>query len=216
MCRVSALMSSVVLFFAWSSTLVLSHSIGWCCPQAYSAMADFSVSPCLVAALCSLMRVSRALSVYLIYTWPQLQGIWYTTPNIFSSGSWSLTLASYPRRMDANRKTVWMLYLLHTRLTSLLRPATYGMNAVAWGSSAGSLAVWAATTVLKNYSTVVNTLAFDVKSFSWNWRNQKIMNTSQPPWKSTRLNVEVDTGLTHSLWVAVVEAIQNISTSAGV
>ena len=32
MCRAS-LMSNVVLFFAWSNTLVSSHSIGWCCPQ---------------------------------------------------------------------------------------------------------------------------------------------------------------------------------------
>ena len=123
MCRAS-LMSNVELFFAWSNTLVSSHSIGCCCPQACSAMqADFFVSPHLVAALCSFMRVSRALFVSPIYTLPQLQGIWYTTPD-FSSGSWSLIYVSCPRRVDADRKTVRMLYLLHTLLTSSLRPAT--------------------------------------------------------------------------------------------
>ena len=115
MCRAS-LMSNVVLFFAWSNTLVSSHSIGCCCPQACSAMADFSVSPHLVAALCSFMRVSRAHFVSPIYTLLQLQGIWYTT--------WSLTFVSCPQRVDADRKTVRMLYLLHTRLTSSLKPAT--------------------------------------------------------------------------------------------
>ena len=124
MCRAS-LMSNVVLFFAWSNTLVSSHS-GCCCPQACSAMpmADFSVSPRLVLALYSFMRVSRALFVSPIYTLPQMQGIWYTIPDLFSSGSWSLTFVSCPRRVDADRNTVRMLYLLHTHLTSSLRPAT--------------------------------------------------------------------------------------------
>ena len=119
MCRAS-LMSSVVLFFASSSTLVSSHSIGWCCPQACPAMADFSLSPLLVAALCSFMWVLRALFVSPIYTWPQLQGIWYTTHDFFSSGSWSLTFISCPWRVNADQKTVRMLYLLHTCLTSSL------------------------------------------------------------------------------------------------
>ena len=68
MCRAS-LMSNVVLFFAWSNTLVSSHSIGCCCPQACSAMADFSVSPRLVTALCSFMRISlRLLYIYMAAT----------------------------------------------------------------------------------------------------------------------------------------------------
>ena len=78
MCRASS-MSNVVLFFAWSNTLVSSHSIGCCCPQMCSAMADFSVSPHLVAALCSFVWVSRAFFISPMYTLPQLQGIWYTT-----------------------------------------------------------------------------------------------------------------------------------------
>ena len=61
-------------------------------------------------------------SLRLSYTLPQLQGIWYTTPDFFSSGSQSLTFVSCPQ--NADRKTVWMLYLLYTRLTSSLRPAT--------------------------------------------------------------------------------------------
>ena len=140
----ASLMSNVL--FAWSNTLVSSHSTG-AVPRWFSAMAYFSVSPRLVAAFCSFMRVSRALFISPIYIWPQLQGIWYTTPDFFSSGSWSLTLISCPQRMDANRKTVWMLYLLHSHLTSSLRPATYGMNAVAQGSSAASVAVWGLLTV---------------------------------------------------------------------
>ena len=106
-------------------------------------MADFSVSPRLVAALYSFMWVSRTLFVSpIIYMWPQLQGIWYSTPDFFSSRSWSLTLVSCPWRVDPDWKTIWMLYLLHTYLSSLLRPATMGMNVVAWGSSAGCLALW--------------------------------------------------------------------------
>ena len=58
MCRTS-LMRRVALLLAWLSTLVSAHSIGWGCDQACSALADFSISPRLVAALCFLMRVSR-------------------------------------------------------------------------------------------------------------------------------------------------------------
>ena len=68
MCR-AFLMSNAVLFFAQSNMLVSSHSIGCCCPQVCSAMTDFSVSPGLVAALCSLMRVSKVLFVSLIYVY---------------------------------------------------------------------------------------------------------------------------------------------------
>ena len=103
MCTAS-LMSKVVLFFAWSNMLVSSHSIGCCCPRACSAisMADFSVSSHLVASSCSFIWVSKAFFVSLIYTWSQLQGIWYITPDIFSSlgpwlfSAWSLTLFSCP------------------------------------------------------------------------------------------------------------------------
>ena len=73
MCRAS-LMSHVVVFFAWSNMLISSHSIGCCCPQVCSAMADFSVSPCLVAALCSFMWVLRALFVSPIYTGRNCKG----------------------------------------------------------------------------------------------------------------------------------------------
>ena len=104
MCRASLMSNDV--FFAWSNRLVSSHSIGYCCPQACSAMADFSVSPRLVAALCSFVRVSRALFVSPIYTWPQLQGIWYTTPDFFSNRSGPLPLVSCSRRVDADPKTV--------------------------------------------------------------------------------------------------------------
>ena len=66
MCRAS-LMSNVVSFFAWSNTSVSSHSSGCCCPQTCFAIAAFSASPHQVAALCSFMRVSRALFVSPIY-----------------------------------------------------------------------------------------------------------------------------------------------------
>ena len=47
----------------------------WCLDQACSVIADFSVSPLLVAAWCSFKRVSSALFVSLMYFGPQLQGI---------------------------------------------------------------------------------------------------------------------------------------------
>ena len=131
-------MSSVVLFAASSNTLISSQSTWWWWLQACCSMADFSSSPLLVAALCSLMRVSRALFVSSMYTRPQLHRTWYTTLDFFSSGSRSLTCINCPRRVGADWKIVRMLYHLHTCLTSSLRPATYGMKAVAWGSSVGS------------------------------------------------------------------------------
>ena len=133
----ASLMSSVVLFAASSNTLISSQSTWWWWLQACSAMADFSSSPLLVAALCSLMRVSRALFVSPMYTRPQLHRTWYMTLNFFSSRSRSLTCINCPQRVGADRKIVWMLYRLHTRLTSSLRPATYGMKAVARSSSDG-------------------------------------------------------------------------------
>ena len=45
-------------------------------------------------------------------------------PRLLLQWSWSLTFVSCPWRVDADRNTVRMLYLLHTRLTSSLRPAT--------------------------------------------------------------------------------------------
>ena len=72
-CR-AFLTSNVVLFFAWFNTLVSSHNIWCCCPQACFAMANLSVSSHLVVALCFFMQVSRALFVSLIYTWPNCKG----------------------------------------------------------------------------------------------------------------------------------------------
>ena len=66
MCR-APLMSKLVLFFAWSNMLVSSHSIGCCCPQACSAMADFSVSLRLVAAQCAPLCRSRGLYLSPLY-----------------------------------------------------------------------------------------------------------------------------------------------------
>ena len=52
-------------FSAFQFFSFLSQSTWWSWLQACSAMADFSSSPILVAALCSLMRVSRALFMYI-------------------------------------------------------------------------------------------------------------------------------------------------------
>ena len=83
-------------------------------------MADFSVSPCLVAALCSFMQVSRALFVSPIYTWPQLQRIWYTPKGRIyklkwttSKESWKMASKPHTAREPAEepRATVFIPYV---------------------------------------------------------------------------------------------------------
>ena len=90
----ASLTSKVVWFRAWSSMVMLSHW-GRCFSQACSAIADLSVSPCLVTAWCSLRRVSRLLLVSPMYASPQLQGILYTTLDFLRVGSVFFTLVSY-------------------------------------------------------------------------------------------------------------------------
>ena len=63
-----------------SNTLVSSHSVGCCCPQACSAMANFSVFPRQVAALCSFMEVSRALFVPYIYMTATARDLVHNSP----------------------------------------------------------------------------------------------------------------------------------------
>jgi len=110
----ASLTRRLVVFLASSSTLVWLHSTWWSFFQACSAIADFSSSPRLVAALCSLRRVSKALLVSPMYVEPQLHGISYITYDLFSAGSVSLTLDSCRRSVGADRKTVLMLNPLHT------------------------------------------------------------------------------------------------------
>ena len=98
MCSVSFRRSSLCLFVQ-SSTEVLLHFIGWSCFQAFSATADFSVCPLLQASLCSFNLVSSWRMASPMYTWPQEQGIWYTTMDCFSTGSGSLNLVNKEQKV---------------------------------------------------------------------------------------------------------------------
>ena len=74
MCMVS-LISKVVVWLALLRIRVSSQRGWWCLDQAWSVIADFSVSPLLVAAWCSFKCVSSALFASPMYFGPQLQGI---------------------------------------------------------------------------------------------------------------------------------------------
>ena len=113
-------------FLALSITDASSHMGGCCSAQACFTIADLSVSPLLVAVWCSFVRVPRALWTSPIYSFPQLQGILYTTPVRLWRGSTSFTLVSWLLRMDIMMSTVLISYLLHTPLRSSLNPDTYG------------------------------------------------------------------------------------------
>ena len=117
----------------------VSSNCGWCWwLQTCSAMADLSISPRRVAAICSFRRVSSILFVSPMYANPQLHGIRYTTPDLFRGGSLSLTLVSCWRRVVGVVKTVRIPCLQHILLRSSLRPETYGSSMVCFGSSSRS------------------------------------------------------------------------------
>ena len=125
MCKAS-LTNRVELCLAWSRMDVLSQSRQWCSFQACSAMADFSVSPCFVAAWCSLRQVSRLLFVSPTHVRPQfLHGIFYTTPDFLMTGlSMSFTLVSFSPRVLVVVNTVVIWCFLQTLLKSSPTPAT--------------------------------------------------------------------------------------------
>ena len=70
-----SLISKVVVWLARLRICVSSQRGWWCLDQACSVIADFSVSPLLVAAWCSFKRVPSTLFVSPMYFGPQLQGI---------------------------------------------------------------------------------------------------------------------------------------------
>ena len=83
MCMASFSNSSL-LVLAWSICVASSLLIGWWFSHACSARADFSSAPFWHASRCSFILVSSRLTVSLMYFLPQLQGIWYTTFDLFS------------------------------------------------------------------------------------------------------------------------------------
>ena len=90
---------------------------GWCCfSLACSAMADFFVSPRLMAAWCSLRWVSRLLFVSPMYASPQLQGILYTTLDFSRVGSVFFTFVNCCRSVLIVVNTVLMSNFLQTLL----------------------------------------------------------------------------------------------------
>ena len=136
------LMSSVVLFFACmvQHMLVSSHNNEWCCPQACSAMADFSISLCQLTAFCLLCSVfvspiyiqnCKGSGTQLPTSSPVGLGSW---PSSAVCGGWMLILRLFG----------CCSYLLHARLTLCSGLLYWGcINAVARGSSVAlSLYVW--------------------------------------------------------------------------
>ena len=62
----ASLISKVVVWLAQSRIRVSSQRAWWCLDQVCSAIADFSVSPLLVAAWCSFKRVSSTFFIVIM------------------------------------------------------------------------------------------------------------------------------------------------------
>ena len=75
---------------------------------------------CMHPGACSCLLVVSPM-----YTFPQLQGILYTTQELMLVGNLSLTLESCALKVIPDLNAVLMLNLLHTRLMSSLRPCRH-------------------------------------------------------------------------------------------
>ena len=98
-----------------------------------SATADFSNWHFLQALLCSFILLSILLAVSPMYTFPQEQGILYTTLDCCSWGRRSLAFVSMVLRDLPAPKTILMLYSWQTLLIDSLRPCVYGITTVVTG-----------------------------------------------------------------------------------
>ena len=128
-CRMSTLLASSIITDVWSH-------IGWCCSaQAYSPTTDFPVTSLLVADWCSLIWAPKAFLVVPMYSFPQLQGTLYTTPDLLRGGSTSLTLVSccLSVHVETMMNAVLMSNLLRLLLRSSLIPNTYYTQILLFG-----------------------------------------------------------------------------------
>ena len=101
-----------------------------------SAMADFSVSPLLVAEWCSLIRVPKALLVSPMYYFPQLQGTQYTTHQpCLKEGQHPLTLVIWCLSVEIVVNAVLMSHLLRILFRSSSNPDTLGRQILCFGFS---------------------------------------------------------------------------------
>ena len=100
--------------------------------HACSATADFSIIPLLQASRCSFSLICSLRLVSLMQTWPQLQGIQYTTLDCLPGGNVSFTLINIKRRVCLDLKTTLMLNFLQTCLISQL---THPSHCVEWRST---------------------------------------------------------------------------------
>ena len=120
---IASFSNSFLWVLAWSITVVSSHLIGWWFSHACSVRADFSNAPFWHASQCSFILVSSLLTVSPMYFLPQLQGIWYTTLDLFSIPRVSFTLVSMEQRDSPDLKTTFRPNFLQTRLMSSLTPS---------------------------------------------------------------------------------------------
>ena len=110
-----------------------------------SARADATASSFLRACRCSASRCLRVRPVYPMYTLGHpLQGMQYTNPFCWSSGTGSLGCTSKWQRVLSERKTTLMSGCLRIRLTASERPLMYGRVTVGLGflTSTSCLPSW--------------------------------------------------------------------------
>ena len=130
-CMASLSLSSIILSDL-SIIATSSHLIGCCNPQKHVLLwliCWFLLSykhPCM----CSLILVSSLRMVSPIYTFPHEHGTWYTTPELNSVGSLSLTLANVDLKLLPDLNATLISYLLQILLTSSLSPLEYGITTV--------------------------------------------------------------------------------------
>ena len=116
----------------WLVTVVSTQWIRSWFFHAYSATADFSTIPFLQASQCSLSLISSLCFVSLMQTWPQLQGIPYTTLYCLPCGEVPLTTVMrrqgersnphrlltsnemYPQQCRATYSNIWSHFCIST------------------------------------------------------------------------------------------------------
>ena len=121
---IASFSNSSLWVLAWSITMASSHLIGLWFSHACSARADFSSAPFWHASRCSFILVSSLLTVSPMYFLPQLQGIWYTTLDLFFITRVSFTLVNMERRDSPDLKTTFSPNFLQT-LREMLDTTTY-------------------------------------------------------------------------------------------
>ena len=108
----------------WSMTSALVRSSGWPVSKVCSVRADAATSPFFRARQCMLCQsMSEGLaSLSNVHLGHPSQGMEYTTPFCWSSGTGYLGCTSMWRRVPSGRKTTLMSSCVRIRLTASERP----------------------------------------------------------------------------------------------